>query len=94
MPALTCSALQDTAFTEDRSAKSQVLLSAKEAVSLWVLGARKVGYLYRTINSAHCTTPFFYLCILHPAFHSSRKELTKLFLCLFRRFMIKSSGNY
>lgn len=41
--ALTCSELQDTAFTADRTTKSQVLLSAKEAVSLWVLGARKVG---------------------------------------------------
>ncbi|KAJ8712349.1 hypothetical protein PYW07_005191 [Mythimna separata] len=36
--------VRDTAFTEDRSAKSQVLLSAKEAVSLWVLGARKAMY--------------------------------------------------
>lgn len=41
--ALTCSELQDTEFKADRSTKSQVLLSAKEAVSLWVLGARKVG---------------------------------------------------
>ncbi|XP_063626027.1 protein quick-to-court isoform X1 [Cydia splendana] len=36
--------IRDTAFTEDRTAKSQVLLSAKEAVSLWVLGARKAMY--------------------------------------------------
>ncbi|XP_063537080.1 protein quick-to-court isoform X1 [Cydia strobilella] len=36
--------VRDTAFTEDRTAKSQVLLSAKEAVSLWVLGARKAMY--------------------------------------------------
>ncbi|XP_052743574.1 protein quick-to-court isoform X2 [Bicyclus anynana] len=36
--------VRDTAFTVDRSAKSQVLLSAKEAVSLWVLGARKAMY--------------------------------------------------
>ncbi|XP_063829587.1 protein quick-to-court-like isoform X1 [Ostrinia nubilalis] len=36
--------VRDTAFTADRTAKSQVLLSAKEAVSLWVLGARKAMY--------------------------------------------------
>ncbi|XP_060804690.1 protein quick-to-court isoform X1 [Amyelois transitella] len=36
--------VRDTAFTSDRTAKSQVLLSAKEAVSLWVLGARKAMY--------------------------------------------------
>ncbi|CAH2092960.1 unnamed protein product [Euphydryas editha] len=36
--------VRDTAFTEDRTTKSQVLLSAKEAVSLWVLGARKAMY--------------------------------------------------
>lgn len=41
---LTCSAFQDTAYTTDHSSKAQVLLSAKEAVSLWVLGARKVGF--------------------------------------------------
>ncbi|XP_028041497.1 uncharacterized protein LOC114251441 isoform X1 [Bombyx mandarina] len=42
--------IRDTAFTEDRTAKSQVLLSAKEAVSLWVLGARKA--MYRRIVEA------------------------------------------
>ncbi|XP_032519084.2 protein quick-to-court isoform X1 [Danaus plexippus] len=36
--------VRDSAFTADRTAKSQVLLSAKEAVSLWVLGARKAMY--------------------------------------------------
>ncbi|CAG4942444.1 unnamed protein product [Parnassius apollo] len=36
--------VKDTAFAMDRSAKSQALLSAKEAVSLWVLGARKAMY--------------------------------------------------
>ncbi|XP_013179706.1 PREDICTED: uncharacterized protein LOC106126540 isoform X2 [Papilio xuthus] len=36
--------VRDTAFTTDRSTKSQALLSAKEAVSLWVLGARKAMY--------------------------------------------------
>ncbi|CAH4029963.1 protein quick-to-court isoform X1 [Pieris brassicae] len=35
--------VRDTAFATDRTA-SQVLLSAKEAVSLWVLGARKAMY--------------------------------------------------
>ncbi|KAJ2945650.1 hypothetical protein O0L34_g482 [Tuta absoluta] len=34
--------VRDPAFTEER--KSQALLSAKEAVSLWVLGARKAMY--------------------------------------------------
>lgn len=43
--ALTCSALQDPAYSEERSRDSKALLSAKEAVSLWVLGARKVGLL-------------------------------------------------
>ncbi|KAL4709009.1 hypothetical protein ACJJTC_005870 [Scirpophaga incertulas] len=42
--------IRDTAFTADRTAKSQVLLSAKEAVSLWVLGARKA--MYRRIVEA------------------------------------------
>ncbi|CAK1586995.1 unnamed protein product [Parnassius mnemosyne] len=36
--------VKDSSFTRDRSAKSQALLSAKEAVSLWVLGARKAMY--------------------------------------------------
>ncbi|XP_049875685.1 protein quick-to-court-like isoform X2 [Pectinophora gossypiella] len=36
--------VRDTAFTEERTTKLQVLLSAKEAVSLWVLGARKAMY--------------------------------------------------
>ncbi|CAG9788740.1 unnamed protein product [Diatraea saccharalis] len=36
--------VRDSAYTTDRTAKSQVLLSAKEAVSLWVLGARKAMY--------------------------------------------------
>lgn len=38
------SILQDQTYSPERmSSKSQILLSAKEAVSLWVLGARKVG---------------------------------------------------
>lgn len=60
--ALTCSALQDPAYSEERSRDSRALLSAKEAVSLWVLGARKVGLLSRRTG---LTCFFFVLFIIN-----------------------------
>lgn len=52
-------AIQDSEYEQTEAGGSEVLLSAKEAVSLWLLGARKVCILLLPLNvyKLNCFNP-------------------------------------